>query len=256
MTMSAIPSAVTTAKVVSPARRFTTRPSDHRFFSAMAIVSSLTIIAGFFNTYGQKVMAGEPAVPFIIHVHALVFTSWLIVFVAQTTLVLGGRTDLHRRLGAASMVLAAMMLVVGVMTAITAARLGHRGVPGVEFPDAEGFLLLNLLAICVFAILVAAAWYFRRNAQVHKRLMLMSATGALIGPGASRLPFFSGNTPAIGMLVLAFLLAGPAYDLVTRRRLHPAYIWALLVSFLTSPPVVALLSATAAWRRMAALLLS
>ena len=250
--------AIQTRAIAGPvhtARRFTTRPGDHRFFSAMAIVSSLTIVAGFFNTYGPKVMTGEPAVPNIIHVHALVFTSWLIVFVAQTTLVLGGRTDLHRRLGAASMALAALMLVVGVTTAITAARLGHRGIPGVEFADVEGFLLLNLAAISVFAILVAAAWYFRRNAQIHKRLMLMSATGALVGPGVSRLPFFSGNTPAIAMLVLAFLFAGPAYDLITRRRIHPAYIWAVLLSFLTVPPVVALLSSTPAWRTFAALLM-
>ena len=196
-------------------RRFATRAGDHRFFSGMAIVSSLTIVAGFFNTYGPKVMTGEPALPDIIHVHALVFTSWLIVFVAQTTLVLGGRTDLHRRLGAASMVLAALMLAVGVATAITAARMGHRGIPGVEFSDAEGFLLLNLAAISVFAMLVAAAWYFRRNAQAH----------------------------------------GPAYDLITRRRVHPAYIWAGLLSLMTVPPVVALLSSTAAWRAFAAWLM-
>lgn len=237
-------------------RRFApTHPADHRFYSAMAIVSSLTIVAGFFNTYGPKVMTGEPAVPPIIHVHALVFTSWLIVFVAQTTLVLAGRTGLHRRLGAASMVLAAVMVIVGVSTSITAARLGHRGIPGVEFSDAEGFLLLNLAATFIFAVLVSAGWWFRRNAPVHKRLMLISATGALVGPGVSRLPFFSGNTPAIGMLVLGFLFAGPVYDLVTRRRIHPAYIWAVLLSFLTVPPVVAQLSATAAWRSFAGLLL-
>jgi len=41
----------------------------------------------------------------------------------------------------------------------------------------------------------------------------------------SRLPFASGNPPVIGALALAFLLAGPVYDLVTRRRVHPAYLW-------------------------------
>lgn len=237
-------------------RRFAqAHPADHRFYSAMAVVSSLTIVAGFFNTYGPKVMTGEPALPSIIHVHALVFTSWLIVFVAQTTLALGGRIDLHRRLGAASMVLAAGMLIVGVSTSVTAARLGHRGIPGVEFSDVEGFLLLNLAAISAFAVFVAAGWYFRRNAPAHKRLMLMSATGALVGPGVGRLPFFSGNTPAIGMLVLAFVFAGPIYDLVTRRRIHPAYMWGVLVSLTTVPPIVAQLSATAAWRTIAAALL-
>ena len=41
---------------------------------------------------------------------------------------------------------------------ITVTRLGHRGIPGVEFPDPAGFLLLNLNAVFVFAILVAAGW--------------------------------------------------------------------------------------------------
>ena len=43
--MSSIPSAVITPRPMLPARQFTTRPGDHRFFSAMAIVSSLTIVA-------------------------------------------------------------------------------------------------------------------------------------------------------------------------------------------------------------------
>lgn len=50
--------------------------------------------------------------PPIIHLHAAVFTSWLVVLVIQTTLVLRGRTAVHRRLGVAGVVLAALMLVV------------------------------------------------------------------------------------------------------------------------------------------------
>src|SRR4029077_13706930 len=133
--------------------RFATRPGDHRFFSLMAIVTAATIVAGFFHTYVPKVMTGAPALPPIIHFHAVVFTSWLVLFVAQTTLVLSGRTAVHRRLGVAGVVLAALMLVVGVDTAVTVARLGHRGIPGVEFPDAAGFMLLNLNATMVFAAL-------------------------------------------------------------------------------------------------------
>ena len=65
--MSAIPSAGVTPRPMIFARRFAAHPGDHRFFSAMAIVSSLTIVAGFLNTYGPKVMTGEPALPFVIH---------------------------------------------------------------------------------------------------------------------------------------------------------------------------------------------
>jgi hypothetical protein len=54
---------------------------------------------------------------------------------------------------------------------------------------------------------------------------------------------------------LAFLLAGPVYDLVTRRRVHPAYLWGVLLALATIPPVVAQLSAIAAWHSIASWLL-
>ena len=246
---------VATAKGSFASSRFQTRPGDHRFFSLMAIVTAIAIVAGFSQTYIPRVETGAPAIPPIVHFHAAVFTCWLAFFVMQTTLVIGGRTALHRRIGIAGVVLAVLMLVVGSATAIAVARLGHRGVPGVEFPDAEGFLLLNLGSIIVFATLVGAGWYFRRNAQAHKRLMLMATVGGLAGPGLSRLPFASGKPPVIGMLALAFVLAGPVYDLVTRRRVHPAYIWGGLMALAWIPPVVAQLSATAAWHSMASWLL-
>ena len=117
----------------------------------MASVTAVTILAGFSSTYVPKLVAGVPALPWIIHLHAVVFTSWLAFYVTQTTLVLTGRTAVHRRLGIAGVVLAALMLIVGSATAITVTRLGDRGIPGVEFPDVEGFLLLNLAAVGVFA---------------------------------------------------------------------------------------------------------
>jgi hypothetical protein len=191
----------------------------------------------------------------IVHLHALVFTAWLAVFVTQNILVLRGRTDVHRRLGPWAVALAGVMLLLGTATAVAVAREGHRGIPGVEFPDPGGFLLLNVAAVVIFTVLVFAGWYYRRSSQAHKRLMLMSVTAALVGPGASRLPFATGNPGAIAAIVLAFLLAGPAYDLVTRRRIHPAYLWGIALAIFGLPPVVLALSATAAWRSTAAALL-
>ena len=71
----------TTKTSASGSRPFQTVPGDHRFFSVMSIVAAITIAAGFSQTYVPKVLAGAPAVPGIIHFHALVFTSWLVVFV-------------------------------------------------------------------------------------------------------------------------------------------------------------------------------
>lgn len=242
-----------TAGVAS--RAFQTLPGDHRFFSLMAVVTAATILAGFAQTYVPKVVTGTPPLPPIVHVHAVVFTSWLAFFVAQAVLVLSGRTAAHRRLGMVGVALAALMLVVGAGTALAVARQGHRGIPGVEFPDAAGFLLLNLCSILVFATLVGAGWYFRHDPQTHKRLMLMATVGGLVGPGVSRLPFASARPPVIGALALAFLLAGPVYDLVTRRRVHAAYVWGGLLAITSIPPVVLKLSGTAAWQSIATWLL-
>jgi uncharacterized membrane protein YozB (DUF420 family) len=227
----------------------TPRQREHAFFSAMAIASSLAITGGFLNTYGARIMAGSDA-PAIIHLHAAVFTSWLVLFVAQTLLIANGRVATHKKIGAASVALVALMLVTGVAAAIAVTRAGHRGIPGVEFPTAAGFLLLNINSVMVFVLLFAAGWYYRHQAQVHKRLMLTATTGALIGPGVSRLPVASGNRALIAGLVFAFLFAGPVYDLLTRKRVHPAYLWACALALMAIGPVEAYAS-TGAWRAIA-----
>ena len=228
---------------------------DHTFFRSMAIIIAVVVLAGFAPRYGLPLLNGTSTVPWIIHVHAVVFASWLLVFVVQTTLIGRDRVALHRTVGTASMFLAALMVIVGVATGISMARLGHRGIPGVEFPDPEGFLLLNLIATGVFAVLTAAGWFYRRKPQIHKRLMLMAATSSLVGPGASRLPFVYGHAPAVATIVVSLLLAGPVYDLVTRRRIHPAYVVGVVLGFLAAPPAVMAIGATAAWHGAAAWLL-
>jgi hypothetical protein len=229
--------------------------AEHRFFSTMSVVAAVVIVVGFANTYPPKVFAGDPSIPAIVHLHAAVFTCWLLLFALQTGLVMAGRIKLHQQVGTAGMALAGLMLIVGAMAAVTAARLGHRGIPGVEFQDAEGFLLLNLAVVVVFTALVGAGWFYRRRPQIHKRLMLMATVGGLMPPGISRLPFVSGHTPAIAILVIGFLLVGPVHDLMTRRRIHPAYICGFAASVFGFPPVAAAISTLPAWHAVAASLM-
>ena len=217
----------------------------------MSLIATAVIVTGFASTYGPKVVTGSRPVPAIVHVHAAVFVCWLALFVAQTLLVLRGRVQAHVRLGQAGLALAGLMLVTGLATAIHAARAGHTGIPGVQFPDPQGFMLLNLASIVVFTLLVAAGWWWRRRPQAHKRLMLAATVAALMPPGISRLPGVAGHDGAIAAVAVAFLLVGPAYDLATRKRIHPAYAGLLLSVFIV-PPVVLQLSGTEAWRAAAA----
>ena len=83
----------------------------------------------------------------------------------------------------------------------------------------------------------------RKQAEWHKRLM-MCATVSILGPGLGRLlPMESfGRAAPMVMFgaILLFALAGPVYDLIIRRRVHPAYIWGvatILISMLITGPV-------------------
>ncbi len=235
----------------SPVPAFPSHPADRRFYAAMSVVASVVIVTGFASTYGPKVITGSRPVPAIIHLHAGVFLCWLVLFVAQTLLVVRGHIQAHMRLGQAGLAIAGAMLVTGLATAIDAARSGHKGIPGVEFPDTQGFLLLNVSSIVIFSLLVAAGWWWRRRPQAHKRFMLAATVAGLMPPGISRLPGIAGHDGAIAALAVAFLLVGPAYDIATRKRIHPAYSGLLLAAFIV-PPVVLRLSRTDAWRAAAA----
>src|SRR3954454_7896692 len=107
--------------------------SDRLFFSGMAVAIAVTIFAGFAPTYyllgllhgvtSRGVVAGSELTP-LLHVHAAIFSLWIVLFVTQTSLIARGRYALHRALGMTSLLLAAAMLVVGYLTATHAARIG------------------------------------------------------------------------------------------------------------------------------------
>jgi hypothetical protein len=102
----------------------------------------------------------------------------------------------------------------------------------------------------VFPIFVAAALWWRRDKEMHKRLMMLAYISIIVA-AVARLPGVLPLGP-LGFFGLAFvfLLVAILYDLLSRRRVHPAYLWggALLVA---SVPARLIVSGTAAWRSVA-----
>ena len=89
----------------------TARPRLHRgydnlFFSAMAAVALITVLIGFARTYFLAGLFRAPLPNLLVHIHGAVFTLWIILFIAQITLVTARRVHLHRRLGLRGFVLA------------------------------------------------------------------------------------------------------------------------------------------------------
>src|SRR4029453_19008110 len=108
------------------------RPSATRersFYLGMAIALALTVLAGFRPPYYFSFFRGGPTRTFgggpftpIFHIHAVLFTAWVVLFIVQTSLVATRRVAVHRRLGIARIGLAAALVVGGVGAAIAGAR--------------------------------------------------------------------------------------------------------------------------------------
>jgi len=247
--------AVTVAAASPPApdRRFV---YDRRFYSGMAIALAATVLIGFGPTYYLPLLgAGEPTtitgrpVRPIVHLHGVLFTGWVVLFIAQTALVATRRVRMHQRMGIAGAVLAAAMVVVGARTAITGAAAGS-GPPGVE---PLVFMVVPLTDIVLFAGFVGAALWQRRNREAHKRLMLLAYL-SIMAAAVARLPGMLPHGPLVFFgVTFLFLVAAIVYDVISRRRVHAVYVWGggLLVA---SVPLRLMLSGTAAWRSFAELL--
>lgn len=219
------------------------RAIDRPFYAWAAAVAALIAFAGFARTYYLKGWFGSPDLTTILHAHGVVMTLWVVLFITQVGLVAAGRTDIHRRLGLAGAALAVLLLVLGTLTAIDAAR--HGKPPG---PPPLVFLAITLSVLVVFAIFVAAALYFRKRSDYHKRLMVL-ATLTVIQPAVARVAIEATGIfhPLLFFgLTILMLIVFIAWDTARNRRLHPAFGWGMLF-FLLSLPARFFVAGSEAW---------
>jgi hypothetical protein len=244
-TPAAMASTLTTADVGGSVRRTpvnAARWHQRLFFTGMPIAMTVAVFVGFAPTYYLKTAYGTPALKPLYHLHGLLFSLWMALLVAQPALVAARRINVHRRLGAVGGVLAAVMVFTALAVAVEAGRRGAAppGVPPLSF------LAVPLATVIVFPALIGAALAFRRQPEMHKRLMLIG-TLELLPAGIARWPgLASGGPLAYFGLTDLFLIAIVLFDLATRGRPHPATIWGGL--FLVASQVLRLvISGTGPW---------
>jgi hypothetical protein len=212
----------------------------------MAVAIAITVFVGFSHNYYLKRWYGTRELSGLLHFHGLVFTTWVLFFVLQTTLVATGRTYLHRKMGVAGAVLAALVLTVGTTVAILRVRSGVPSpIPGVPLLS---FFALPFFDMVVFGILVGSGLYFRRRLEAHKRLMTLAMI-ALLPAAIARMPSFLPLPPGpltFFRLADLFVIALLIYDLMTRGKIHPATIWGGLL-LVASQPLRLMISGTPAW---------
>ncbi len=199
----------------------TVKPNGANQPRAQSIIAGLVLLlafAGFAQTYYLKGVFGGDALSALLHLHGLVMTLWLLLFMLQVRLIATRRVALHRRVGMWGMALGLLILAIGIATAIDSARRAQGA------PAALSFLATSLGGLLVFVALVALGYAYRRQRDFHSRFMLM-ANLAILAPAIARLPLEVIERGGLSLTfilndlcVLAFLL----YDVASTRRLHPA----------------------------------
>jgi uncharacterized membrane protein YozB (DUF420 family) len=226
----------------------TTAGAERRFYGGMAVAILAVAILGFARTYFLRPILpvptpAPPAVTHLVHLHAVLFTAWVVLLFIQTRLVAARRIDLHRRLGVIAAGVVIVMVVVGVLVALHAV---HRGIAPFGM-DPHRFLVVPLVAITLFAVFVVAGIRARqRDPQAHKRCMLLG-TIALLPPAVARWALLFGLGPPV-VLGVATLFVVPLFvwDWKTLGRIHPVTLWGGL-AIAISGPLRLLVSRTDEW---------
>lgn len=216
------------------------------FFLVMALAITATVVVGFTSQLARGLSTF--ASPWWVHVHALTFSGWIGIYLAQNFLVWRGKLALHRALGRFATGYVGWMVVAGVgVNALSATN--HRIPP---FFEPNVFLVMDWLTLLVFAGLTWAGVALRRSTDWHRRLMLCGALQVMTPAIGRLLPLpLMGNWMLWGIwaALLPFMAAAVLYDLRTRGKVHPAYLWgfgaitlavALMRPLAASPPMVAL----------------
>jgi hypothetical protein len=207
-------------------------PADRNAFLALTAVVWVGVLSGFGTESLRHILKHGLDYPLIVHFHAVAFVGFLVLFTAQVGLIRNGRIDLHRRLGVLGAVLAAaVMVVLGPATAIVVHM--HDFAATGATPQ---FLAVQFTDILAFGTLAGTGLLLRADPAAHKRLMLLAliyisdagfarllndyAAAPFGGFGAG---FWGDMVDLYGGSDLLVLCLG-AYDLATRRTLHPAYI--------------------------------
>lgn len=217
---------------------------DRWIFVAMAAWFIAIVLVGFIPDAMMKVAmvkaGARPPFPMVLHVHAVLMGSFLLVLLAQTWLMAMGRKALHMQLGVLGMVLAVALVVVGFVLAPTmyyqvwgGATFGPppvRAALAPVLPLVENILLLQISAGIMFAVFIASALSARhRDVGLHKRMVIL-AIAVPLGAAIDRMSWLPSTMPASPLANDLYILLAVApmflWDVIRNRRIHEAYkIW-------------------------------
>ncbi|MCL6741145.1 hypothetical protein LZ518_08375 [Sphingomonas sp. RB56-2] len=222
---------------------------DRWIFVIMAGSFLLYTMFGFIPDSLAKIAALEagqrPPFPLILHVHAVLMGSFLLLLFSQTWLMATGRRDSHKQLGMLGMVLAPTLVVVGFILIPTNYHLlwnFAQAAPAAEQPKVqqvvaiwENIMLLQIRIGILFSLFMAIGLSARlRDSGMHKRMMIIAVAMAMPA-SIDRIQWIPQTMPGSPLTVdiYTMLALSPMFlwDVIRNRYVHRAY-WILAAAYL------------------------
>jgi hypothetical protein len=217
---------------------------DRWIFVFMAVWYITIVLTGFIPDSLAKidlVRTGQrPPFPLVMHMHAVLMGSFLLLVLAQTWLMATGRGALHMQLGIAAFVLAPALVVVGFILAPTiyhqlwdslqSASPATREKLQAAVSRSENIKLVQMRIGLLFSLFVVVGLRARTaNAGFHKRMMIL-ATAIPLPAGIDRITWLPNTFPGspLSTELYPLLAVSPMFvwDVIRNRRIHLAYwIW-------------------------------
>jgi hypothetical protein len=212
-------------------------------FTAASFIA--IVLAGFvpdsFAKLGAIHAGQRPPFPLVLHIHAVLMGSFLLLLLGQTVLVATGRRAGHMQLGVAGLVLTPVIVITGFVLAPTIYHSVWNAAQAAPPPAKqqlqgtltilEDILLLQIQAGILFSIYMWIALRARSgDPGLHKRMILLAVT-AVLPAAIDRIEWLPTTMPG-GPLAMEFYCAAAVaplfvWDVIRNRRIHRAWlIWA------------------------------
>ncbi|HLK21283.1 MAG TPA: hypothetical protein VKT81_20170 [Bryobacteraceae bacterium] len=205
---------------VRPKSAFSKFLSQYFYFSMTLLMAAFSAW-GFSHTVDVRLLHANPPRPLLLWLHAMVFSAWVALFIAQSALVRVRKIKVHRTLGWFGAALATTMVGTSFPVSLTMMRF-ERTVNG---KDVSSFLSILWCDMIVFGALMALAIYFRKRPEYHRRLVFM-ASCQLMQAAFVRFAYIGTHGlffPALDLLIVS----GIVRDLIVEGRVNKAYLYGL-----------------------------
>lgn len=190
------------------------------------------VLGGFYKTYFGLIPKFDKSTTWVVHVHAALLTTWVILLIVQPLLIRYKKTKLHKLIGKFTYVLAPLIVLtmIGMMLKQLSEVIGKLTLPtimaAVKLPLCDCILFITFYTMAVIK---------RKNFQQHGAFMI--ATGLLfINASLTRALNFWAHMPftiAEITVVIFILLCVISLLLYFRQKMQSAKPYGFILALMT-----------------------